>query len=364
MNDDYSLVTESILKYIRGEQLTTEENQALEAWCARSEDNRQLPDLFKDKEWVEEQLRRLPGVPTEEIWQLILQRTTIDRVPAPAIRRRAFSPVGIAAAVLLLLGVAVSYFYRLAFLPDDQQVPVIARTAMVGQFTYGGKGGRVIDSTSARAKPFDLQLPDGSKVRLCAGSTLTYTATWSGGSREVDLRGQAEFDVVGRKDMPFIVHTVRSDVQVLGTHFNVMDYADDHSSEITLLRGQVAVVHEGKRYLLKPSQQVTIGDKGVAFQTLVHPDGAIGWGENDPYIEFDNADLNTVAQRLGRLYGAKVYHLDNTEGARITGIFRQQDPFNTNVAHLRDAEWQSAMVEGRNNDSILISAWRTQPADK
>src|SRR6202012_1475109 len=162
-------------------------------------------------------------------------------------------------------------------------------------------GSRVCLDSCGLTEPFDRRLPDGSLVRLCYGSSLRYTSTFNGGQREVVLNGQASFDVAPGRDQPFTVPTGRANIRVMGTHFNVMDYADEAAAEITLLDGKVEVIHAGEMQVLRPSQRAVVEDRSRIRQPD-HPEGSMGWGEEDAYLEFDSTDLNTALRRIARRY--------------------------------------------------------------
>lgn len=104
-------------------------------------------------------------------------------------------------------------------------------------------------------------LPDGSVVRLNAGSKLIYDENFSGEVREVGLEGEAYFEVV-KAGKPFIVHAHGIDIKVLGTSFNVKSYPEDESVETTLLQGAVEVINKNtpnaKSIFLKPNQKITL----------------------------------------------------------------------------------------------------------
>ena len=75
-------------------------------------------------------------------------------------------------------------------------------------------------------KRFDLVLSDGSRVKLNAGSTIKYPIQFiQGRSREVEIWGEAYFDVTTDKEHPFLVNANNIQVKVLGTKFNVSSYS-------------------------------------------------------------------------------------------------------------------------------------------
>jgi hypothetical protein len=366
MNHDHNLITALILKYGRGEELTGEETRILEAWRAESEENRALPDLFRDKEWVGEQLRQMPAVPTEELWTMISQRTGMEREEPTIVSRRSRSPAGMAAIVILLLGIGAGFFFRWGQRSGDRPIPLMARIGEPGHYQSvpnpDDDSGQVLDSTG-HAAPFALQLPDGSKVRLAYGSSLRYAAAFSGKVREIFLRGQADFEVAPNSRLPFVVHVGNTTVRVLGTHFNIMGYADEFASEITLLSGKVQVESGGETRLLEPSEQAVVQDDRMVVRRPGHPEGMIGWADQKPYFEFENTDVNTLIRRMARWYGVKVSNPENVTGKRITGIFSQQDSLDTNLAYIRGAVGLSARIE-RRNDTIFLFPPGPPPAIK
>ena len=103
-------------------------------------------------------------------------------------------------------------------------------------------------------------LPDGSKVWLNADSRLTYHNTFNSRIREVELEGEAFFDVVKDSGRPFIVHTSGIDVKVLGTSFNVKSYPGDATIEATLIRGMVEIAQKNDpsapKIILRPHEKL------------------------------------------------------------------------------------------------------------
>lgn len=106
-----------------------------------------------------------------------------------------------------------------------------------------------------------ILLPDGSTVWLNGGSKLEYSKRFAKDTREVYLKGEAFFDVVKNPKRPFIIHTAKMDVRVLGTRFNVKAYEDDATTETSLIRGSVEVFLKNKpseKYLLKPNEKLVL----------------------------------------------------------------------------------------------------------
>lgn len=107
-------------------------------------------------------------------------------------------------------------------------------------------------------KTHKLILPDGTFVHLNAGTTLRYPTKFTENSREVQVVGEAYFEVEHDTERPFIVNAHEVAIQVYGTRFNVSAYAEDNEISTTLLEGSVGVVDEsGIGQKLKPGQMGT-----------------------------------------------------------------------------------------------------------
>ena len=116
-----------------------------------------------------------------------------------------------------------------------------------------------------------FELPDGTRGNLNNGSTLRYPVKFTGKSREVELYGEAFFDVRHKRDIPFIIKTVGLDVRVLGTRVNVYSYPDEEYQEITLESGSVELIQQKEDQMItvvemQPGQHVLyrFGDEGNA----------------------------------------------------------------------------------------------------
>jgi len=122
-----------------------------------------------------------------------------------------------------------------------------------------------------------ITLPDGTIVRLNARSKVSQAEGFGKTTREVFLTGEAYFEVTHNEQLPFIVHTGEADIKVLGTKFNVRNYANEHRMEAALLTGSIQLtLHEDPRHsiLLKPSDKIIVkknaaGGKDIMTATRV-----------------------------------------------------------------------------------------------
>lgn len=119
-----------------------------------------------------------------------------------------------------------------------------------------------------------VTLPDGSKVWLNAGSTLDYPLQFTGKTRDVQLQGEAYFEVTEDSKKPFLVHTNAFYIKVLGTGFNVRAYTDEDSAVAALVHGSVEVVLNGeekKTIRLHPNEKVTLPMNAAATTAFEKP---------------------------------------------------------------------------------------------
>jgi len=105
--------------------------------------------------------------------------------------------------------------------------------------------------------------------------------------------------------MPFRVKINNStEVEVLGTHFNINAYADEASINTTLLEGSVRVTANKKVQLLSPGQQAQVNASAINLIKDADVAQAVAW--KDGLFAFTDADVPTVMRQLARWYDVEV----------------------------------------------------------
>lgn len=161
--------------------------------------------------------------------------------------------------------------------------------------------------STARGETYSVKLPDGTQVWLNAASSIRYAANFSmHTTREVELEGEAYFEVAKDEERPFIVHTDRQQVKVLGTRFNVSSYTDEPDLRTTLLEGSVEINYQNTNTLLYPGQQSNLSDGGILHIHKVDTEPIISWIHNE--FMFDGDDIESVMRKLERWYNLKVVY--------------------------------------------------------
>ena len=168
---------------------------------------------------------------------------------------------------------------------------------------------------------FRLVLPDGSKVWLNAASSIKYPTVFEGNERRVEINGEAYFEIAhryaegGTKRVPFIVSitggAAPTEIEVLGTHFNVMAYTDEADIKTTLLEGSVKLKSGNTSGLLQPGQQFALSRKNNGLQLVGNADIDATMAWKNGYFQFRSTDVQTVMRQVARWYDVKVAYEGN-----------------------------------------------------
>ena len=200
-----------------------------------------------------------------------------------------------------------------------------------------------------------IQLPDGTSVWLNSSSKLVYDNDHFGTNiREVSLIGEAYFDVVKNPAKPFVIHTAKMDIRVLGTAFNVKCYPGEKTTETSLIRGSVEVTLKDRqqKIIMKPNDKLILNNDDlksvktniaqakqisvnkvnpvIEFQlshlTLYPTDSSIveiGWVESR--LMFSGDRLEDIAKKMERWYGVTIQITnEKLKNQLLTGSFEKE----------------------------------------
>lgn len=179
----------------------------------------------------------------------------------------------------------------------------LAYQSTEGQVTPAGFNTIVIP----RGGKYRLTLPDGSKVWMNAESTLRYPTSFNGKTRNVELTGEAYFEIAKNPNQPFRIDVRDQQIEVLGTHFNVMAYANEASIATTLVEGSVKINSPSMNLTLKPGQQAQQGSSGsLKLVEGVDLQQVLAW--KDDYFQLNGDRLDRLMRQLERWYDVAVYY--------------------------------------------------------
>jgi transmembrane sensor len=158
---------------------------------------------------------------------------------------------------------------------------------------------------------YEVVLSDGSLVWLNAATKLRFPTKFIGGERKVELSGEGYFEIEHNKAMPFKVLSRQQEITVLGTHFNVSNYADEPVVKTVLLQGSVKVTlvnKENTSALLKPGQQATLMANNFTV-SKTDTTAAVAW--KNGLFRFDDEELGSIMRKVSRWYNVRIIYDDD-----------------------------------------------------
>lgn len=349
-----------ISKYLKDE-LSPEEQGALEQWLSESEANRILLKRFReDDDFIMEEMTQYTNIiDTKGMWQKVMLRMN-GEAPVPAkVRPLPWKKYMVAAVLLVAIG-ACWYFIALRdkdaapVVQNDQQTIVRAATStdpasltltdgsviklqneekfskQQGILTVS-KSGNYLKYAMNNVAPitevlyntistglqdrYEVELPDGSRVWLNKSSTLRFAVSASTLFRQVATTGESYYTVTKDAGKPFIVSVPPSvgkspgiEMKVLGTRFNVNAYPQEGNRQVTVQEGRVQVAIGGNEKdgsILTDNEQLQINEQGgTQLVRGVDIKSVIAWV--DGWLIFEKIGTRDALRRLGRHYGVTI----------------------------------------------------------
>lgn len=247
----------------------------LQDWIVEEENT---PEVENASLHYWEELDVAPDRSLEKHWKRVAERTERgqERRGVVPLRRRLLRVAAIVLP-LLLIGGGLSFYHWQANAMQEVRV------------AYGERQ--------------HLFLPDSSEVWVNAGSVLRFPKKFTSDKRPVSLEGEAFFAVRHDASRPFEVQTRHLSVNVLGTRFNVKDYAGEEVATTVLESGKVAV-RGGARSskILLPNQQFSYYTTSAAIEvTDVLSQETKAWTTGR--LVFRDASLKEILQTIERKFG-------------------------------------------------------------
>lgn len=178
-----------------------------------------------------------------------------------------------------------------------------------------------------RGGQYQLILADGSHVWLNSASSLKFPTSFIGTIRKVELTGEGYFEVTKDAAKPFIVSAGTVQVNVLGTHFNVMAYPDEEAVKTTLIEGSVKLAHEDKYALIHPGEQGSLTNHAGNFNVhAANINEVIAWKEGR--FRFDEMNIKPIMRQIARWYDVDVEYTGDLSEISLSGsIPRKEDVY-------------------------------------
>jgi len=327
----------------------------------------------------------------------ILQRILAARKQqAPVRRMPAWQRVAVAASILIALGTGAYFLFVRTTAPEittalgnktkndvapggNKAVLTLANGATIildsaangelarqgnvkvlktnnGQLAYNSdheKPAKVLYNTLAtpRGGQYQLVLPDGSKVWLNAASSIRYPTAFTGSNRQVEVTGEAYFEIARDAAKPFIVRLGspegdRGEVKVLGTQFNVNAYDDEPLVRTTLIHGAVQVKKDAASIVLKPGQQSQLsGAGGLRVVNDADLEETLAW--KNGRLLFRHAGMEAIMRQAARWYDVDVQFKDKVEEETYTASVPRNVPVSQLLQALQETSGLHFTIEGK-----------------
>lgn len=315
MNQEHDYI---INKFISGERLTEEEFSFL---------NYLLNDLYHRQELTEMlEMKWSQSEPADVKLQFEQIKDKIKVSSNKVKMNRLFIVLGKAAAVLLIPLLAAVLYYFISQPVSNE---------MLTLYTEKGEISNVI-------------LPDGSKVWLNVDSKLSYPVSFGINSRNLELVGEAYFEVAKEEELPFEVSSDNLTTRAIGTQFVVSAYPESSSIKSSLIEGSVEVSLGSDQKVLNPGQQIIFNkvNRKLAVQ-LFDEEYELGW-KNDQLI-FRLTPFGDVISRLEKWYDINIeYNPDLFKSETLTVRFEKHETLEQVLRVFSKANGFSYAVEGKN----------------
>ncbi len=264
--------------------------------------DKKLPNDLKRIWEASKQENILSGPSTADAWMRLEQRLDIkDPVPARVKGRNNYFPIQ----------------PRLAYAFALMIIALLAGPKIYDLATH-------ITVSAERGSKIEINLTDGTSVRLNSESSLKYKRNFNSESRIVNLSGEGYFQVV-KGDYPFTVNSQYGTVTVLGTKFNVL--ARNENVEVVVNEGVISFIpkKQGKpktdKVIVKAGLYVNTND--LTPQPLPHPEYP-GW-IHDKLI-LNKTNLEIVCAKIERKFDVNIeLASDQLHDISITGVINAVD---------------------------------------
>lgn len=302
-------------RYLANE-CTPDQVRALISYFDVSEDNDTLRNLITlhfespelDQEPTQEAVR--------EVYDKLLKKVTLENDMNAVLPRLVLLPLWtrIAAVWIFLAiscGVTVYFFTRWL---DHSLLTKTTFTSLVQTRTE-------VTRIGERKK---VTLEDGSVIWLNAQSKLTYPVAFGKSSREVDLEGEAYFEVFRDTKRPFTISSGQIKTKVLGTSFNIKAYETDPTVSVTVLTGKVEVNSSEAAIQIVRNQQVRYSNGNISKEVEVDAQTQIAWQRGE--LQFRNTLLSDVIKTLERNYPVQITYNTSLSQCPVHADFDAETP--------------------------------------
>lgn len=398
----YEDIVRILYQLVNRQAISDEDKRKLEEWISLSAHNRRLYEEVLDAEAFRQEVKTSLDLDSKQLWKKISKRLPRKKNNLIAIFRDRPLRYAAAAAVLLIVSTGVYFLFfnkaakeiastekkaqpsmndiepgreKATLTLADGSIIALDNTAN-GKIAEQGNavilkedGLLAYNSSNQKDQPGifyntvstqrggyypSLVLADGTKVWLNASSSIHFPVTFTGKERIVEVTGEVYFEVAKDPSKPFKVKikTIsgnESEVQALGTKFNINAYDDEPSINVTLIEGLVKVNCRSNVQMVKPNQQVIVNETGkLLLKQDANVDAIIAWKQG--YFMFESLDVSTLMRQIKRWYDIEIIY----EGKIPTDRFGGKISRNRNLSDLINSLKAEGLDIKFENNKVVI----------
>ncbi len=301
---DRNTIEELLPRYCEG-VATEEERLQVEMWMSESDENRRMAKQIHALYLATDTVHIMTKVDTEKALIKVKSRMAGNRQ-----RKTTWWEWAQRAAAVLFIPLLVTLMVQHWGVSEQELAQMMEVKTNPGMMT-------------------SLTLPDGTLVFLNSESTLSYPSRFDSDTRNVSLQGEAYFEVAKNPEKKFVVSTShQSQIEVLGTHFNVEAYEKEDRVSATLVEGKIGFIFKrdnvSKKVLMKPGQKLVYDFKDSKVQLYTTSgESEIAWKEGK--IIFKDTPLEESLRMLEKRYNVEfIIKNERLKKYSFTGTFTHQ----------------------------------------
>lgn len=195
---------------------------------------------------------------------------------------------------------------------------------------------------------FHIQLADGTDVWLNADSELTFPSAFVQNERIVKVRGEAYFEVAKDLERPFIVEVDDTQVEALGTSFNINTHLHSGRTKTILIEGLIKVSSQGISKIVQPGFGSLSGAGHIHIERS-DTDEALAW--KDGYFYFDSKSLKEVLEEIARWYNVEVDMREADTNKKYRGGIKKTESIQVVCAVLSDLTGYGVSMK---NNTLIV----------
>lgn len=293
-----------IKKYLSGKS-SEEEQKDLLQWIRREENLNEFQRI--KQEWSTEVRKETMPSEFAQDWKAIQGKMMAQLQQEVQQKQRTLNFFRYAAIFMVLIAVpALLYIFS-----QNQPAAPLVYTTVAADY---GQISKAI-------------LPDSSVVWVNSGSSIKYNNQFSASNRDIELEGEAFFEVTRNADLPLIVTNSDLKVKVLGTEFSVSAYPEEPNIHVILEKGKVELTSASNtrfRQEMKPGEMATFSKiKKELALTAVNTSLYTSW--KDGLINIYNLPLSELVIKLEKRFNQKFLVDEQIKDVPYTFTIKNED---------------------------------------